>query len=139
MSSDSIPKEEPEQVVQAEGNDTKPQNPNEALAKGLEQFLKPIVLECDVRIKEVFASQIHLSNQINQLNEGLSFYLHSSLYLTFCNTELSKFSEISKIPALNPYIQKLSNARGRVNNVNLLLDRISQRLARIHEATKDTS
>lgn len=55
-------------------------SPNEAMAKGLEHFLKPIVIECDLRIKEVFASQIHLSNQINQLNEGM-FYTKNYLIL----------------------------------------------------------
>lgn len=46
--------------------------------------------------------------------------------------ELRKFSEISKIPALSPYVQKLADAKSRIVNVNQLLDRITYRLDRIH-------
>lgn len=40
------------------------------LAKGLEEFFRPIVEQCDERIQEVFKSQVYLSNQINSLDEG---------------------------------------------------------------------
>lgn len=44
---------------------------SEGLARGLTQFLTPIVSECEANITNVFASQIQLANQIDALNAGM--------------------------------------------------------------------
>jgi hypothetical protein len=45
---------------------------------------------------------------------------------------MRKFAEISKIPALAPYVQKLADSKSRIANINNLLDVIVHRLDRIH-------
>lgn len=119
------------------------------MARGLMNFLEPLLLETDDHIKNVVSSQNSLSNQIDALQEGMttlkatdgngkfSFILTmiSNLWTHFLHLvslELRKFSEISKIPALAPYVQKLADAKTRIVNLNQLLDRITPRLDRIH-------
>lgn len=116
-------------------------NPEQAaaLGQGIEQFLKPIVLECDEQVKSVLASQAELSEQIDKLTERTIapnvLPVIISPYLLCCHfdlvTELDKFVEESKVPPLTPYVQKLANARARIQSVNQMLDRIMQRLSRI--------
>lgn len=119
------------------------------MARGLMNFLEPLLLETDEHIKNVVSSQNALSNQIDSLQEGttslratdcdgkFSFILTSvsnpwTHLPTFSSLELRKFSEISKIPALAPYVQKLADSKTRIVNLNQLLDRITPRLDRIH-------
>ena len=42
------------------------------LAQGLSELLTPIVLECDERVRAVFASQTDLARQIDLLSAGPS-------------------------------------------------------------------
>jgi hypothetical protein len=96
-------------------------------AKGLLDLLSPVVLECDERINDVLASQADLSQQIDLLTNGT--------HLVNCtNTlELQHFMSISTLPTLAPYIQKLSNAKERMDNVNTTLTQINARLDRIQK------
>eukprot|EP01121_Diplochlamys_sp_Union-15-3_P002945 TRINITY_DN1277_c0_g2_i1.p1 TRINITY_DN1277_c0_g2~~TRINITY_DN1277_c0_g2_i1.p1 ORF type:complete len:136 (-),score=24.97 TRINITY_DN1277_c0_g2_i1:136-543(-) len=87
---------------------------------GIMRLLKPVVTECDTRIKGVFQSQSDLSAQIDRLSE-----------------ELEKFMDLSKTPALAPYVQKLVNARNRLNNINVTLSRIMDRLTNIQNTVEN--
>jgi len=89
----------------------------ELFAQGLIQLLGPVVAECDNRVQDVFTSQAELSAQIDALSE-----------------ELTKFMDVSKTPHLTPYVQKLNNARGRMNNINTTLTQINARLDQIQKS-----
>lgn len=119
------------------------------MARGLMNFLEPLLLETDEQIKNVVSSQNALSNQIDALQEGtqsletnilagkfcLILKPFTDLYFRFLArfcSEMRKFAEISKIPALAPYVQKLADSKTRIVNLNQLLDRITPRLDRIH-------
>jgi hypothetical protein len=45
----------------------------DSLSKGLADFLKPIVVECDNQIKSVFESQVALSDTIDELTARSSW------------------------------------------------------------------
>jgi hypothetical protein len=49
----------------------------EQLGQGLYDFLLPVVTECDERVKEVFASQAALSEQIDSLSTRTCSLRHS--------------------------------------------------------------
>jgi len=90
---------------------------NDLFAQGLIQLLAPVISECDGRIQDVFTSQAELSQQIDLLSE-----------------ELAKFMDVSKTPHLTSYIQKLNNARARMNNINATLAQINSRLDKMQKS-----
>lgn len=64
---------ETEQTQYQQENENDSDKGTTVLAKGLEEFFKPIVEQCDERIQEVFKSQAYLANQINSLDEGKNY------------------------------------------------------------------
>eukprot|EP01130_Rhizamoeba_saxonica_P000244 TRINITY_DN10225_c0_g1_i1.p1 TRINITY_DN10225_c0_g1~~TRINITY_DN10225_c0_g1_i1.p1 ORF type:complete len:116 (-),score=17.29 TRINITY_DN10225_c0_g1_i1:48-353(-) len=92
---------------------------NQAFSEGLMGVLKPVVEECDQRIQDVFVSQADLSQQIELLSDALS-----------------EFVDASNTPSLNDYIQKLSQSRQRLDNINSGVHRISDRLNNIQKSLK---
>eukprot|EP01120_Amphizonella_sp_Union-15-10_P012834 TRINITY_DN5800_c0_g1_i1.p1 TRINITY_DN5800_c0_g1~~TRINITY_DN5800_c0_g1_i1.p1 ORF type:complete len:114 (-),score=18.60 TRINITY_DN5800_c0_g1_i1:44-385(-) len=97
-------------------------SPQDVFALGLMRLLQPVVNECDTRIKGVFKSQADLSQQIDKLSD-----------------ELEKFMDLSKTPALAPYVQKLINARNRLTKINLMLGTIMERLTNIQTLVESES
>jgi len=90
------------------------QDTEQLMAEGLTDLLKPIVQECDERLRAVFASQSDLAKQIDALN-----------------SEIEKFMDISKTPALHPYVQKLTQAKQRLIGINATLTKVNARLDRM--------
>jgi predicted nucleic acid-binding Zn-ribbon protein len=90
------------------------QDAEQLMAEGLTDVLKPIVQECDERLRAVFASQSDLAKQIDALN-----------------SEIEKFMDISKTPALHPYVQKLTQAKQRLIAINSTLTKVNTRLDRM--------
>ena len=72
------------------------------------------MLECDLRIQAVLTSQNELSRQLESLN-----------------SELEVFREVAKVPALAPYIERLTSTKHRLAAINNTLAVIQQRLDRL--------
>lgn len=85
--------------------------------QGISELLVPLVHDLDVSVLAVRESQIDLFKEIDRLS-----------------SELQKFVEVSKMPALEPYVQKLNNSRRRVQAVNHNLRAIQERLDRLYSA-----
>ena len=51
------------------------------ISTGLFEFLKPIVVECDARLEDVFQAQNELSRQIDRLSSGFSLSFSVSPFL----------------------------------------------------------
>jgi len=98
-------------------SDSSPKHNEDILAQGIIQLLTPVVTECDTRVQEVLTSQSELTAQIDLLSE-----------------ELTKFMDVSKMPHLTPYVQKLNNARTRMSNINATLTQINNRLDNIQKS-----
>eukprot|EP00005_Dracoamoeba_jomungandri_P002192 CAMPEP_0174255626 /NCGR_PEP_ID=MMETSP0439-20130205/4942_1 /TAXON_ID=0 /ORGANISM="Stereomyxa ramosa, Strain Chinc5" /LENGTH=218 /DNA_ID=CAMNT_0015337879 /DNA_START=13 /DNA_END=669 /DNA_ORIENTATION=+ len=85
-------------------------------AEGLISLLQPVVIECDVRIQAVMTSQSDLSKQLDHVS-----------------AQLDKFMELSKLPSLEGYVDKLQQSRMRMVRINTTLSQIQQRLLRLQK------
>lgn len=52
---------------------------------------------------------------------------------SFTLLELETFVETAQVPSLTPYSQKLVTAKQRMENINVVLQRIQERISRIEK------
>eukprot|EP01095_Lingulamoeba_sp_RSL-Kostka_P011908 TRINITY_DN463_c1_g1_i1.p1 TRINITY_DN463_c1_g1~~TRINITY_DN463_c1_g1_i1.p1 ORF type:complete len:112 (-),score=31.27 TRINITY_DN463_c1_g1_i1:138-473(-) len=91
-----------------------PQETTEIFANGLLEMLLPVVQETDNNIQKVFSSQELLNKEIQRLS-----------------SELEAFVGISQTPALNEYVHKLTQAKQRAENIQVVLLQIQERVSRM--------
>jgi len=86
----------------------------DVFARGMLDTLKPIVEETDARVQAVFTAQATLQREIQRLSK-----------------ELDVFAEQSQTPSLMPYVNKLAQAKHRMDNIHRILQATRDRLHRL--------
>lgn len=119
------------------------------LSNGLFVALKPAVEAIDANVKSVFDSQHHLSERVDSLSKGKRPHLLQSTlttlllsisptftpiysaYFIFNITVLEQVGDLSEMPVLTEYTDKLSVSRNKLNSLSSDLVRINARLENI--------
>ena len=65
---------------------------------------------------------------------GITFRVQSvrfALFITHCSSELERFVETTHSPALTPYVQKISQAKARMERSQQVVQTIKTRIAKL--------